>query len=132
MSSYDVAIVGAGPGGLHCAKYAAKKGLKVLLIEKRKDISKITRYCSEHLILEKGYNGDQLIVELGAGPDEKGIVAEADHKIKSANFGWEVDYKGALCVKNEKFYYSEWSHSSYVLILCHCDYLPTTNYLDHL
>jgi len=39
---YDLAIVGAGPGGLHAAKWAAKKGLKVILIEKRKDVSKIS------------------------------------------------------------------------------------------
>ena len=34
---YDVAIVGAGPGGLMAARTAAKKGLKVVLIEKRKE-----------------------------------------------------------------------------------------------
>jgi digeranylgeranylglycerophospholipid reductase len=106
MSSYDVAIVGAGPGGLHCAKWAAKKGLKVLLIEKRMDVSKVTRYCSEHLILEDGYNGDKLIVEPGAEPNEIGIIPETTHKIKSTEFGWEVDYTGGLCIKNEKFYYS--------------------------
>ncbi|MCK5010217.1 MAG: FAD-dependent oxidoreductase, partial [Deltaproteobacteria bacterium] len=33
---YDLAIVGAGPGGLHAAKWAVKRGLKVILIEKRK------------------------------------------------------------------------------------------------
>ena len=43
---YDVAIVGAGPGGLMAAKTATEKGLKVVLIEKRKDISQITRACS--------------------------------------------------------------------------------------
>jgi digeranylgeranylglycerophospholipid reductase len=30
---YDVAIVGAGPGGLIAAKTAAENGLKVVLIE---------------------------------------------------------------------------------------------------
>ena len=51
--NYDLAIVGAGPGGLYAAICAAKKGMKVALIEKRKDISKMTRYCSEHSILEE-------------------------------------------------------------------------------
>jgi digeranylgeranylglycerophospholipid reductase len=106
MSSYDVAIVGAGPGGLHCAKWAAKKGLKVLLIEKRQDVSKVTRYCSEHLILEDGYNGDKIVVDVGAEANDIGIIPEADHKIKSTEFGWELDYKGGLCQKTEKFYYS--------------------------
>jgi thioredoxin reductase len=34
MSSYDVAIIGAGPGGLACAIKAAEKGLTYLLLEK--------------------------------------------------------------------------------------------------
>ena len=65
MAVYDLAIVGAGPGGLSTAKHAAKKGLKVVLIEKRKDISHMTRYCSEHIILDEEYNGDTIVVEPG-------------------------------------------------------------------
>ena len=91
---YDLAIVGAGPGGLHTAKWAAKKGLNVVLIEKRKDISKITRYCSEHLILDEAYNGDTVLVD----PEEG--------KITSTVNGWEVDYKGDLFPCTDKFYYS--------------------------
>ena len=41
MSVYDVAIVGAGPGGLYTAICAAKRGLKCVIIEKRKDLSLI-------------------------------------------------------------------------------------------
>jgi len=91
---YDLAIVGAGPGGLHAAKWAAKKGLKVMLIEKRKDISKITRYCSEHFILDEDYNGDTLKVDVERG------------KISSTVNGWEVEYKGGLCPCIDKYYYS--------------------------
>ena len=91
---YDLAIVGAGPGGLHTAKWAAKKGLNVILIEKRKDISKITRYCSEHLILDEAYNGDTVLVD----PEEG--------KITSTVNGWEVDYKGDLFPCTDKYYYS--------------------------
>jgi flavin-dependent dehydrogenase len=50
---YDVAIVGAGPGGLMAAKTAAENGLKVVLIEKRKDISQITRACCEQFIMNE-------------------------------------------------------------------------------
>jgi len=52
---YDVAIVGAGPGGLIAAKTAAENGLKVVLIEKRKDISQITRACCEQFIMDENY-----------------------------------------------------------------------------
>jgi flavin-dependent dehydrogenase len=107
MSLYDLAIVGAGPGGLHTAKLAAKKGLKVALIEKRKDISKMTRYCSEHIILDENYNGDTIIVEPGKPLNKKGwIDADSVNKIKSSKWGWELTYKGALCPVRDKFYYS--------------------------
>jgi len=91
---YDLAIVGAGPGGLYAARCAAKKGLQVILIEKRKDISKVTRYCSEHIILDEDYNGDTITVDTERG------------KIASAANGWEVDYKGELCPVTDKYYYS--------------------------
>jgi len=96
---YDLAIVGAGPGGLHAAKWAAKEGLKVILIEKRKDISKITRYCSEHLILDEDYNGDTLKVDIEQG------------KFISTANGWEVEYKGELCPCIDKYYYSPKGHA---------------------
>jgi flavin-dependent dehydrogenase len=96
---YDLAIVGAGPTGLHAAKWSAKKGLKVILIEKRKDISKVTRYCSEHIILDEGYNGDTVKIDI-----EKGKI------ISTAN-GYEVDYKGGLCPVTDKYYYSPSRHA---------------------
>ncbi|MFH1506473.1 MAG: NAD(P)/FAD-dependent oxidoreductase [archaeon] len=34
MESYEVIIVGAGPGGLHCAEILAKAGRKVIVLEK--------------------------------------------------------------------------------------------------
>ncbi|MFC1592085.1 NAD(P)/FAD-dependent oxidoreductase [Thermodesulfobacteriota bacterium] len=107
MSVYDVAIVGAGPGGLHTAKWCAKKGMKVVIIEKRKDISKMTRYCSEHIILDEGYNGDSIIVEVGEELNSDGYISETSHnKIKSSHWDWEVDYVGPLCPVRDKFYYS--------------------------
>jgi len=40
---FDLAIVGAGPAGLMAAKTAAEKGLKVALIEKKSNVSTVTR-----------------------------------------------------------------------------------------
>ena len=34
--NYDVVIIGAGPGGSAAALYAAKKGLKAVLVDKAK------------------------------------------------------------------------------------------------
>lgn len=44
--SYDVVVVGAGPGGSNTAKVAAEKGLDVLLLEKRAEVGSPKR-CGE-------------------------------------------------------------------------------------
>ena len=59
---YDVAVVGAGPCGLFAAKTAAEIGLSVVLIEKRSDISTITRCCCEQFIMDENYSGDTLSI----------------------------------------------------------------------
>lgn len=48
MESYDVVIVGAGPGGSGAAKAAAEEGLSVLMVEKRQEIGSPKR-CAEGL-----------------------------------------------------------------------------------
>src|SRR5881396_2105111 len=37
-SPYDVIVVGSGPAGATAARYAARRGLKVLLVDKRKEL----------------------------------------------------------------------------------------------
>jgi len=44
---YDVIVVGGGPGGLMTAKTAAEDGLKVLLIERKRNITEINRVCCQ-------------------------------------------------------------------------------------
>ncbi|MCL4314495.1 MAG: NAD(P)/FAD-dependent oxidoreductase [Candidatus Thermoplasmatota archaeon] len=51
MQNYDVLVVGAGPGGSSAARFAARSGLKTLLIEKRPDIGSPVR-CGEGLSKE--------------------------------------------------------------------------------
>ncbi len=48
MERYDVVIVGAGPGGSGAALEAAKRGLRVLMLEKRQEIGSPKR-CGEGL-----------------------------------------------------------------------------------
>ena len=38
MNTYDTVIVGAGPGGLNCARILAQSGVKTLVVERRKQI----------------------------------------------------------------------------------------------
>ena len=89
---YDVAIVGAGPGGLIAAKTAAENGLKVVLIEKRKDISQITRACCEQFIMDENYSGDTIEV----GKDEVFFTKN--------NF--RVKYTGPQMKVTDKYYIS--------------------------
>lgn len=62
---YDVVVIGAGPAGLLAAKQGAEKGLKVIVIERKRDISKIRRACCSHFVMDDGYAGETLQVTEG-------------------------------------------------------------------
>src|SRR5207245_11494257 len=47
-SPYDVIVVGSGPAGATAARYAARRGLKVLLVDKRKEIG-VPVQCGEYV-----------------------------------------------------------------------------------
>jgi flavin-dependent dehydrogenase len=89
---YDVAVAGAGPGGLIAAKRAAQLGLSVVLIEKRADISTITRACCEQFIMDENYSGDTLSI--------------ADGKVSFTKNNFVVNYDGPLKSIPDKFYIS--------------------------
>ncbi|HEY0864807.1 MAG TPA: dihydrolipoyl dehydrogenase [Lacunisphaera sp.] len=66
MDSYDLVVIGAGPGGYVCAFRAAQLGLKVALVEKRATLggtclnvgcipSKALLHSSEHVAFAKGH-----------------------------------------------------------------------------
>ncbi len=65
--SYDVIVVGAGPGGSIAAKTAALKGLDVLLIEKRQEIGDPVR-CGEGV--------DKVSLRHHIKPDHRWICAD--------------------------------------------------------
>jgi len=49
---YDLIVVGGGPGGLMAAKTAAEDGLKVVLIERKRNITEINRACTQILYID--------------------------------------------------------------------------------
>ena len=93
---HDLAIVGAGPAGLMAAKTAAEKGLKVVLIEKKSNISTVTRACCQLLIMDENFEGES--VRLSEG------------KILFPNNGFAVDYTGPTCTVTDKYYISPAGH----------------------
>ena len=42
----DLIVVGAGPAGLMAAKTAGEEGLKVAVLERKNDITKVRRCCA--------------------------------------------------------------------------------------
>lgn len=89
MESYDAVVIGAGPGGSGFAYSAAKRGLKVLMVEKRQEIGAPKR-CGEGLsksgIGRMGLECDPSWIRRGI----KGATVYAPNG-KSVN----VDYGGA-------------------------------------
>ena len=63
---YDVVIAGAGPAGLTVAEIAAGRGLKVLLVDMKKDIERVFRSCCCNLIIEPGTHAETVRYANGA------------------------------------------------------------------
>lgn len=86
MPEYDVVVVGAGPAGSMTAKWAAKGGAKVLMIEKRQEIGSPVR-CGE------GISRSWL--------DSVGI------KLNSKSVAWKVKGAKIVAPNGSKFTLSE-------------------------
>jgi len=86
---YDVIVVGGGPGGLMAAKTAAENGLKVLLVERKKELTRINRACLQILYL-KWVSPDGYIepVNIELSPDKTRLHFPVP--------GCYVDYSGPL------------------------------------
>jgi flavin-dependent dehydrogenase len=60
---YDLIVIGAGPAGLMASISAAEGGLRVLLIERKSDVCKVTRSCCSMWINEPMTHGECISVE---------------------------------------------------------------------
>ena len=78
----DLLIIGAGPAGLMAGYTAAKQGLKVLVIDMKRDITAARRACSAQFVLDEGYEGETLKI--------------GDGKLIFTKNGFEVPYTGKL------------------------------------
>jgi flavin-dependent dehydrogenase len=90
---YDLIVVGGGPAGLMAAKTAAEDGLKVILIERKRNICEVNRACLQILYVQK-------ISPLEGGKTYKEpVTAEVSADKCRFHFhvpGFSLDYKGPL------------------------------------
>ena len=66
MKKYDVIIAGAGPAGLTVADSTAGQGLRVLMVDLKKDIERVFRSCCCNLIIEPGTHAETVRYADGA------------------------------------------------------------------
>jgi dihydrolipoamide dehydrogenase len=106
MATYDVAVIGTGPGGYVCAIRAAQLGLKVAVIEKRATYggtclnigcipSKALLHASE-MFEEAGHGFEKLGIKVSPKLDLPGMLAHKDATVKS-----NVDGVAFLFKKNK-------------------------------
>ena len=92
----DLLIVGAGPAGLMTAKRAAQLGLKVTVVELKKDITKVKRACSAQFVMDEGYENETVKIE--------------DNKVIFTNNGFHVNYSGPFLNITDSYYHSPNGH----------------------
>lgn len=95
-SIIDLVIVGAGPSGLMAAKTAAEMGLKVTIIEKKKEINKIKRACCAQFVMDDGYENEFLQIK--------------DGKVLFTKNNFSIPYTGRLKNVNNTYHYSPSGH----------------------
>jgi digeranylgeranylglycerophospholipid reductase len=102
---YDVIIAGAGPAGLMAAKTAAEDGLKVLLLERKKEITEINRLCGQWTSLNFSVAGEPLKKYGYLEPISLEVGTDAT-RVHFPTLGFAVNYKGPLRP------YMRWIHFS--------------------
>ncbi len=110
---YDLIIVGAGPGGLMAARTAAREGLKTLVLEKKKEPTRIRRLCSQLLkVAPTGFNSAKIPTDVKI---ERALfsfeVGYAKHVLHIRNLGTQIDYEGELGAYYNETWVSPSGHS---------------------
>ncbi len=94
---YDLIVVGGGPGGLMAAKTAAEDGLKVLLIERKRDITEINRHCAQATIINFSVIGIYGRVKKYGYLEPISLEVGTDKtRIHFPALGFSIDYNGPL------------------------------------
>lgn len=109
----DLIVVGAGPAGLMTAKRAAELGLKVIVIELKKDITNVKRACSAQFVTDEGYENETVKIE--------------DNKIIFTKNGFHVNYTGQLLNIIDHYHHSPSGHKIH---LAHLDHRPVAIKFD--
>jgi flavin-dependent dehydrogenase len=91
MSETDLVIVGGGPAGLTAAKVAAEQGLKVILVEAKNNIPKITRTCAQIFYLEH-IGGGQTYIK----PVKVEIESGKKNRLVFPDINFSIEYNGML------------------------------------
>jgi len=90
---YDLIVVGGGPCGLAAARSGAAEGMKVLLVERKRDITEVHRACLQIVYVRP-------ISPLSGGKTfSEPISVEATAEgacLHFTNLGLSVDYRGPL------------------------------------
>ncbi|OGS42746.1 MAG: geranylgeranyl reductase [Euryarchaeota archaeon RBG_16_62_10] len=86
MPDYDVVVVGAGPAGSMTAKFAAKNGARVLMVEKRQEIGSPVR-CGEGI--------------------SRGWLDSVGIKLDPKSLAWQVKGAKIVAPNGKGFYLSE-------------------------
>lgn len=103
----DLIVVGAGPAGLMTAKRAAELGLKVTVIEMKKDITHVKRACSAQFVTDEGYENETVKIE--------------GNKIIFTKNGFHINYTGRLLNIIDNYHHSPNGHKIH---LAHPDHRP--------
>jgi len=98
---YDLIVVGGGPGGLMATKTAAEDGLKVVLIERRREITAPTTRTDNPLsyfnFLSPEVYLEPIMVEVGTGVRQvAGSRPRAKSKLSFTVPGFSIDYTGPM------------------------------------